>query len=133
VEPEAREEAQVAGTRGGTGAALVVAVTILLLIIQQLALQPAAEIVRIPAFGFDQSANSGCAGRGNGRFTIFNTNDLLGGLERIGREQNEFYILGYVPSDTPEGSCHTLKVKLIVADSTCARGADIATRDLQRA
>src|SRR5256885_306113 len=49
---------------------------------------------------------------GTGGFTIFNTNDLLGGLERIGREQNEFYILGYVPGDTPEGSCHTLKVKL---------------------
>jgi VWFA-related protein len=49
---------------------------------------------------------------GTGGFTIFNTNDLLGGLERIGREQNEFYILGYVPPDTPEGSCHSLKVKL---------------------
>ncbi len=49
---------------------------------------------------------------GTGGFTIFNTNDLLGGLERIGREQNEFYILGYVPGDTPEGSCHALKVKL---------------------
>jgi VWFA-related protein len=49
---------------------------------------------------------------GTGGFTIFNTNDLLGGLERIGREQNEFYLLGYVPAETPEGSCHTLKVKL---------------------
>jgi len=49
---------------------------------------------------------------GTGGFTIFNTNDLLGGLERIGREQSEFYILGYVPGDTPEGSCHSLKVKL---------------------
>ena len=49
---------------------------------------------------------------GTGGFTIFNTNDLLGGLQRIGKEQSEFYILGYVPSDTPEGSCHTLKVKL---------------------
>jgi VWFA-related protein len=49
---------------------------------------------------------------GTGGFTIFNTNDLLGGLERIGREQNEFYILGYAPPDTPEGSCHTLKVKM---------------------
>ncbi|HTG27744.1 MAG TPA: VWA domain-containing protein [Methylomirabilota bacterium] len=49
---------------------------------------------------------------GTGGFTIFNTNDLLGGLKRIGREQSEFYILGYVPSDTPEGACHTLKVKL---------------------
>jgi VWFA-related protein len=49
---------------------------------------------------------------GTGGFSIFNTNDLLGGLEKIGREQNEFYILGYVPQETPEGSCHTLKVKL---------------------
>src|SRR6266478_1037591 len=49
---------------------------------------------------------------GTGCFTIFNTTDLLSGLERIGREQNEFYILGYVPPDSPEGSCHTIKVKL---------------------
>ena len=49
---------------------------------------------------------------GTGGFTIFNTNDLLGGLQRIAREQNEFYILGYAPPDTPEGSCHTLKVKM---------------------
>jgi VWFA-related protein len=49
---------------------------------------------------------------GTGGFTIFNTNDLLGGLERIGNEQTEFYILGYTPPETPVGSCHTLKVKL---------------------
>jgi hypothetical protein len=49
---------------------------------------------------------------GTGGFSIFNTNDLLGGLERIGREQSEFYILGYVPPESREGSCHTLKVKL---------------------
>jgi VWFA-related protein len=49
---------------------------------------------------------------GTGGFTIFNTNDLLGGLERIGREQNEFYILGYVPAASADGSCHTIKVKL---------------------
>ena len=49
---------------------------------------------------------------GTGGFSIFNTNDLLGGLERIGKEQNEFYILGYVPPESPEGSCHTLKVKM---------------------
>ena len=49
---------------------------------------------------------------GTGGFTIFNTNDLLGGLQRIGREQNEFYILGYVPPETAEGSCHNVKVKL---------------------
>lgn len=49
---------------------------------------------------------------GTGGFAIYNTNDLLGGLDRIAREQNEFYILGYVPQSSTEGSCHTLKVKL---------------------
>ena len=49
---------------------------------------------------------------GTGGFVIANTNDLLGGLEKIGREQNEFYLLGYTPAVTPEGSCHTLKVKV---------------------
>jgi VWFA-related protein len=49
---------------------------------------------------------------GTGGFAIFNTNDLLGGLEKIGKEQNEFYILGYIPPDSAEGSCHTLKVKM---------------------
>jgi VWFA-related protein len=49
---------------------------------------------------------------GTGGFSIFNTNDLLGGLDRIAKEQNEFYILGYVPGDSAEGSCHTLKVKM---------------------
>jgi VWFA-related protein len=49
---------------------------------------------------------------GTGGFTIFNTNDLLGGLQRIASEQNEFYLLGYVPRESAEGSCHTLKVKM---------------------
>ena len=49
---------------------------------------------------------------GTGGFTIYNTNDLLGGLDRIAQEANQFYVLGYVPQATPEGSCHTLKVKL---------------------
>src|SRR3989475_294597 len=69
----------------------------------------------VPPFPTSASTNQqilAALAEGTGGFTIFNTNDLLAGLERIGREQNEFYILGYVPSDTPEGSCHTLKVKL---------------------
>lgn len=49
---------------------------------------------------------------GTGGFTIFNTNDLLGGLQKIGNEQNEFYILSYTPPESPVGSCHTLKVKV---------------------
>lgn len=49
---------------------------------------------------------------GTGGFTIYNTNDLLGGLQRIAQEMNQFYVLGYVPVAAAEGSCHALKVKL---------------------
>jgi VWFA-related protein len=49
---------------------------------------------------------------GTGGFVIANTNDLLGGMERIGTEQNEYYILAYTPVESPEGSCHTLRVKV---------------------
>src|SRR5579872_370820 len=49
---------------------------------------------------------------GTGGFVIVNTNDLLGGMERIARDQSEYYLLGYRPPDSPEGSCHTLKVKV---------------------
>lgn len=49
---------------------------------------------------------------GTGGFVIANSNDLLGGMEKIGREQNEFYLIGYTPAEAPEGSCHTIKVKL---------------------
>jgi hypothetical protein len=69
----------------------------------------------VPQFPPSASTNQqilAALAEGTGGFTIFNTNDLLGGLEKIGREQNEFYILGYSPTDTPEGSCHTLKVKM---------------------
>src|SRR6266478_2061495 len=69
----------------------------------------------VPPFPPSASTNQqilAALAEGTGGFTIFNTNDLLSGLERIGREQNEFYILGYVPPDSPEGSCHTIKVKL---------------------
>lgn len=49
---------------------------------------------------------------GTGGFVIHETNDLLGGMQKIGKEQDEYYLLGYTPPDSPEGSCHTLKVKV---------------------
>jgi hypothetical protein len=49
---------------------------------------------------------------GTGGFVIVNTNDLLAGLERIAKEQTHYYVLGYSPAPTPEGSCHTLHVKV---------------------
>jgi len=49
---------------------------------------------------------------GTGGFVIHDSNDLLSGLEKIGKEQNQYYILGYTPPDTKEGSCHVLHVKV---------------------
>lgn len=50
---------------------------------------------------------------GTGGFVITNTNDLLGGMERIAKDQAEYYLLGYRPPDSAEGSCHNLKVKVV--------------------
>jgi VWFA-related protein len=50
--------------------------------------------------------------QGTGGFPIMNTNDLLGGLTKIAHEQDEYYFLGYSPADSPDGTCHTLKVKM---------------------
>jgi VWFA-related protein len=51
--------------------------------------------------------------QGTGGFVIVNTNDLLGGLDRIANEQNEYYVLGYSPADDEQdGTCHELKVKI---------------------
>lgn len=74
--------------------------------------QPRTIVPNFPASASTNQQVLAALADGTGGFYIFNTNDLLGGLEKIGREQNEFYILGYAPPDTPEGSCHTLKVKM---------------------
>lgn len=47
-----------------------------------------------------------------GGFVIVNTNDLLGGMEKIQKEQDQYYILGYTPPESSEGSCHMLHVKV---------------------
>jgi VWFA-related protein len=49
---------------------------------------------------------------GTGGFVIKNTNDLAGGLQKIGKEQDEYYLLGYTPPDSADGACHTLRVKV---------------------
>jgi hypothetical protein len=49
---------------------------------------------------------------GTGGFVILNTNDLLGGMQRIAEEQSEYYILAYAPPDSPDRSCHVLRVKV---------------------
>ena len=49
---------------------------------------------------------------GTGGFMIHETNDLLGGLDRIGKELDQYYILGYTPPESDEGGCHVLRVKV---------------------
>ncbi len=69
----------------------------------------------VPQVPFSATANQDVLymlAEGTGGFVIVNTNDLLGGLERIGKELNEYYILAYTPPESLEGSCHTLRVKV---------------------
>jgi len=51
---------------------------------------------------------------GTGGFVIMNTNDLLGGMEKIAKEMNEFYLIGYTPPGAEDGreTCHTIHVKV---------------------
>ncbi len=49
---------------------------------------------------------------GTGGLVIVNSNDLVGGLQRIANDQSQYYVLSYTPPESPEGSCHTLRVKV---------------------
>jgi hypothetical protein len=69
----------------------------------------------VPTFPMGMGINDSALymlAEGTGGFVIHNTNDLLSGMEKIARDQNQYYILGYAPEDSPEGSCHALKVKV---------------------
>ena len=55
---------------------------------------------------------------GTGGFVINNTNDMIAGMQKIGKEQNQYYIVGYTPPESADGSCHTLKVKVDKGGST---------------
>jgi hypothetical protein len=51
---------------------------------------------------------------GTGGFVIVNTNDLLGGMQKIAKEMNEFYLIGYTPPELEDGkgTCHSIHVKV---------------------
>ncbi len=73
--------------------------------------QPRSIVPHIPDVSKQQEVLYALAS-GTGGFVIANTNDLLGGLQRIGTEQNQYYVLGYTPTESKEGSCHEIKVKV---------------------
>jgi VWFA-related protein len=50
--------------------------------------------------------------KGTGGFEIFNTNDFLQGLQKVAKEMNEYYNLGYTPpGQMHDGSYHKIQVK----------------------
>ena len=72
---------------------------------------------KLPDSGVDNQNLMKMLADGTGGFVIQNTNDLFAGLEKIGKEMEEYYILGYTQPDSPEGSCHALHVKLDQKDT----------------
>jgi VWFA-related protein len=74
--------------------------------------QPQMILPTLPDTGVGNQSVMYALADGTGGFPILNTNDLLGGLAKIAQEQDEYYFLGYSPSDSPDGSCHTLRVKM---------------------
>jgi VWFA-related protein len=49
---------------------------------------------------------------GTGGLVVRNTNDLLGGLQNIAQEQEQYYALTYVAPESKEGTCHAIRVKV---------------------
>jgi VWFA-related protein len=49
---------------------------------------------------------------GTGGLVVRNTTDLLGGLQNIAQEQDQYYALTYVAPESKEGTCHALRVKV---------------------
>jgi VWFA-related protein len=78
-------------------------------------------IPKIPDSGIDNQTVMQMLADGTGGFVIKNTNDLFAGLQKIGQEMDEFYVLGYTPPPSEEGSCHALRVKVEHGDSVRAR------------
>jgi VWFA-related protein len=74
--------------------------------------QPRQIVPQFPTSASDNQQVLYQLADGTGGFVILNTNDLLGGLQRIANDQNQYYLLGYKPTISAEGRCHTLKVKV---------------------
>src|ERR1017187_1058868 len=59
--------------------------------------------------------------KGTGGYVSQNGNDMLAMMARVLKEESGYYLLGYTPPESPDGSCHALRVK---AD----RGAELRAR-----
>jgi VWFA-related protein len=61
---------------------------------------------------FLETAGSESLAENTGGASIRNTNDLLGGLQRVADESSVYYLLGYQPEKSPDGKWHKLTVKV---------------------
>ncbi len=68
---------------------------------------------------------------GTGGFVIRNAGELPDGLQKIGQEQEGYYVLGYTPAESKEGSCHTLRVKVDRAGTTVRARSSYCTGKAQ--
>jgi VWFA-related protein len=66
----------------------------------------------LPEFGASSQSALFNLASGTGGFMVRNTSDLLGGLQDIGKEQDQYYVLTYVAPESKEGTCHSLRVKV---------------------
>jgi VWFA-related protein len=76
------------------------------------ATQPRTIIPQLPASTANNQQVMYMLASGTGGFVIASTNDLVNGLEKIAKEQNQYYLLSYTPAESQEGSCHTIRVKV---------------------
>ena len=74
--------------------------------------QPRQIVPPLPPSASDNQQVLYALADGTGGFVIVNSNDLVAGMEKIAHDQGQYYVLGYTPTESPEGSCHTLRVKV---------------------
>ena len=73
-----------------------------------------------PGVGDSPIPDSGASGQqvlynlanGTGGFVVQNTSNLLAGLQNIGKEQDQYYVLTYLAPEAKEGTCHSIRVKV---------------------
>jgi hypothetical protein len=97
-------------------------------------MQPAILVPSIPASVSTNQQVMYMLASGTGGFPILDTNDLVGGMDRVISELNSYYILGYAPAgDSKAGACHTISVK-VSAPHTNVRSrtgyCDVKSKDL---
>ena len=69
-------------------------------------------LVRSTEEDFLESAGTELVADNTGGSSIRDTNDLMGGLDKITEESSTYYLLGYQPEKSPDGKWHKLEVKV---------------------